>query len=383
MDTDISIVGGGIIGLSTALGLSDYDLNVSVFDTKALSLSENSENLRVYAINQGSIHLFEKLRVWDTIKKTRVGAYEKMHVWDEGSHGVLHFDCVEFAKAYLGYIIEENVIRNALLARLKTKENVRLLPETTLTDVETKEDSIILHGNNRLYKARLLLGADGANSWVKKQLAFNSHEKPYGHHALIATLTLEKSHEKTAWQIFTKHGPLAFLPLSDQHRCSIVFSANKEMINELMSLNDDLFCKAIKKLFQCKLGNVVKTSKRISFPLIERHTRQYVKPRVALLGDALHTIHPLAGLGVNLGLKDVADFLTCVGENPEELDSFSTLRRYERMRKGHNSLVMKTMAGIKHMFSPQGMPSSIRGAGMNFISNCMPLKKIIIQQALM
>jgi 2-octaprenylphenol hydroxylase len=384
MNKNILIVGGGVIGLSAALGLSLAGHTVSVFDSR--SLKPNliyGDDMRVYAINDASKKLFERLGCWEAIVNQRVSPYQKMHVWDAGSEGELHFDCLQFAKPQLGFIIEEQAIKNALLSKLINHPLVTLIENTELLEMDEKANQIVLHTKERLHKGDLLIGADGANSWVKKKARFETKETPYGHHALVAKLKTEKSHDKTAWQIFTPTGPLAFLPLSDPNHSSIVYSSHESHIKHLMGLEEGAFCADIQKAFESKLGKVMETSKRVTFPLVERHTQQYVKPKIALMGDALHTIHPLAGLGVNLGLKDVSAFLDCASDNKDTFPAFSVLRRYERSRKGHNALVIEAMRAIKSTFSFTGFPAMLRGVGMNFISDHFIIKKIIAEHAFM
>lgn len=380
----IIIVGGGVIGLSVALGLSRLGHECVVLDAKALQSDETTQpDKRVYAINDASRCLFESLNIWEAMSKTRVSPYEKMIVWDARSDGTLSFDCVELAKKQLGFIVEERVMRNALIQALSQCSNVLLNGHSTLQGLERKTDEIILQTDKRLFKGQLLIGADGANSWVKKQSEFETKQRAYHHHALVSTIQTEKPHGKTAWQIFTNQGPLAFLPLSDPHLCSIVYSSPKAYTDNLMGLTEPDFLKRVECDFESRLGRLVKTSDRTAFPLFERHTLNYVKPRIVLMGDALHTIHPLAGLGVNLGLKDVACFLACAEHATTELDHFRVLRQYERQRKGHNTMVIKGMAAIKALFSFGGLPAFYRGWGMNLLSQSPFIKNQIAQLAFM
>ncbi len=383
MKQDIIIVGAGVVGLAAAKGLADMDFHVTVIDAGEIKESDltNEQDLRVYAINKASQTLFERLDVWQDIADARISPYEKMHVWESQSQGVLDFDCVEMGECALGHIIEEAVIKNALIKHLANHKHINLISHEKLEHIDVTEQEIKLHGQERIYRANLLIGADGANSWVRTSLHFSCDKRPYHHHALVCMVDVEKSHEKTAYQIFTDDGVLAFLPLKDKHQCSIVWSNNESESERLKKLDDDAFKKALAHTFQHQLGAILQVSKRVSFPLFERVVTPYVKPRVLLMGDALHTIHPLAGLGVNVGLKDVSVFLDGIKDKPEAYSDYLSLRRYERSLKGYHLMMRKTMRALKDIYGQNLIPAPLRSIGMNFISNNHLVKKQVIKKA--
>ncbi len=382
MKTDIAIIGGGIVGLATALSLSQQGLKTVVIDASTIEQQTLAQyDLRNYAINSASSKYLKSLSVWPEVLAQRVSPYRHMTVWDEGSDGVLSFSAQELALSELGFIIEEKVLKNALYQSVLSDDSIQLRTQSKLTSVDVCQDQVFLAFKDQEIQAKLVIGADGANSWLRQHLKFQCQETPYQHHAIVSNVTTEFDHKQTAYQIFTKEGPLAFLPMRELHQCSIVWSVPPEKAETLMALSQDEFLKTLTQTFQNKLGAVTATSKRVSFPLIERVVSPYVKPRVALVGDALHTVHPLAGLGVNLGLSDVAALSKSIADNVTRFDSLRTLRQYERSRKGAVWGTTQLMKMIKATFSDSGIPGPIRALGMNSISQLPFLKKRIIESA--
>jgi 2-octaprenylphenol hydroxylase len=304
-----------------------------------------------------------------------------MYVWDDNSSGVLSFKAQELGLAHLGHIIEERVLKQALLSVIATMDNVSLHVQCTLKSVVVNDDMAFLETSLGDISSKLVIGADGANSWLRKHLSFDCQASPYPHHALVCHVQTEKAHQKTAYQIFLEEGPLAFLPLKNDKQCSIVWSMPKDKAIARMQLSNDEFCQQLEEASQLKLGAISNLSKRVSFPLIERQVNPFIKLRVALVGDALHTIHPLAGLGMNLGLADVDALQKVVQENRRNFDDFLTLRKYERRRKGHVKLITTLMSILSMAFSNAGIPPFLRSIGMNSISQSAFLKSQVIKLA--
>ena len=383
MKKDIIIIGGGIVGLAAAASLASLSLDVAVLDAKPIVKDNNPGlDLRVYAINAASQALFESLNAWPSLAdKELLSAYRNMHVWDANSDGILSFDAQELGQQQLGHIIEERRLKNALLSVIDELPNVSLHGDCQIESVDVNDEAVFLQTSLGDISAKLIIGADGANSWLRQTLAFNCEATPYPHHAIVCHVTTEKEHRKTAYQIFHHDGPLAFLPLLGKNQCSIVWSLPPEKAKVLMAKSDDDFMHSLSDAFQQKLGNVLTVSKRVSFPLIERKVTPFVKSRVALMGDALHTIHPLAGLGVNLGLSDVVSLKRSIVESMSDFDAFRTLRHYERSRKAEVLALTALMSLLSKMFSASGIPSWMRCKVMNLISQSLFLKSRIIQFA--
>jgi 2-octaprenylphenol hydroxylase len=307
-----------------------------------------------------------------------------MTVWEGGRESELRFDAADIGEPDLGHIIENRVIQTALLERLEILDEVNLLCPERVRDIDYQEDRVLVElESGQQLSASLLVGADGARSWVREHTGIGqSIVRDYDQKAIVCVVRTEQGHEYTAWQRFLSTGPLAFLPLPDRHYSSIVWSADTAVADEVMALEDEEFCAAITEAFQSRLGKVSWTSQRAAFPLRGTQAAAYVKPRLALVGDAAHTIHPLAGQGVNLGLLDAA-VLAEVLEGERDPGRYLTLRRYERMRRGENTLMMHSMEGFKRLFGSR-LPiiNELRGAGLSMVNRSPMLKRQFMMQAL-
>lgn len=383
--THITILGGGVIGLTLAGLLAKTGHQITLIDHEHPPSSglKTPYDLRVAAINHASEHIFRSLGVWDAITALRVSPYRKMHVWDENSPAKIDFDCASAGKKYLGHIIEYSVIRQALHQFLLGHKNVHLCYETKPITLQEIQDSMVLTLENGEYlNTKLLVGADGGNSWVAKNGGFTIQSKPYQQSALVTTLKTEQPHKQTARQRFLTKGPLALLPLADPHQTSIVWSTEPGHANHLATLSEDAFHQTLAEAFEYQLGNLHLQDERIVFPLTERRALQYTQSRLALVGDAAHTIHPLAGQGMNLGLLDAAA-LAEVLEGVEDPGKLSILKRYERQRKGENELMIKAMAGFKTLFgSSSALHIHARSLGFLLADNLPFVKNYFMERAM-
>lgn len=383
--SDVLIVGGGIAGLSLAARLGGAGLSVALVDARVPDMQwpADSVDIRVYAITRASERLFADLGVWPRMLELGVSPFRDMRVWDAGGSGAVHFDSAEVGQPHLGHIIESRVIVKALVELLGTLPNVALHWPAAV-ETFTGHGGVTLD-DGRAFEGRLLVGADGANSRVRDAAGIHVREYDYGQRAIVAVVATERSHEETAWQRFLPTGPLAFLPLADG-RSSIVWSAERAEAERLMALDDAAFCGALSQAFELRLGRVTACGERVLFPLRRRHAAAYVRPGVALIGDAAHVIHPLAGQGVNLGLGDVrelADVLIDAVARGRDPGDYAVLRRYERARKGANLAMMSAMDGFKHLFGVGAQPVRfLRSAGMNLFDAAVPLKHRIMQYAM-
>ncbi len=363
---DIAIIGGGIVGSVAALLLSQQSsLKIALIDENKKTDSFS----RVSAISPASKKIFQSLNCWSAIELKGASPYLKMFVWDAESEGKIEFNSSDIAENDLGFIIEDAVIKASLSEALSKQKNIELLSK--------KLDSL------ESVSAKLIIGADGANSWVREQTSLCMKEADYGHTAIVTTVKTETPHQKTAWQRFLKNGPLAFLPLIDPNTSSIVWSMDPEHANKLLALSDDDFCAELSEAFDHKLGKVTHCTKRFSFPLRMRHVKNYIQDNIVLIGDAAHTLHPLAGLGLNLGLKDakcLAEFILAAFQKGRDFSSFNTLRKYERARKSDNALMIKTIGLLKELFASEKVAlKSLRSTGLNVL-NQMPIFKNLLMQ---
>ncbi len=384
---DIAIVGGGLVGLSLAALLGRAGVQVAVLEAKepVLQWPEDSIDLRVYAITRASQRLFIEVGAWAAMQ-ARAGPFRDMRVWDAGGSGDIHFDSAEVGEPCLGHILEGRVIEAALLETLAELPCVRRFCPARVKDFAAAGErrQIELEDGSRL-AARLLVGADGKNSRVRDYAGIHAQVSEYGQQALVAVVATERSHTETAWQRFLPTGPLAFLPLFDG-RSSIVWSATSSEAQRLLQLDDAQFCEALAEAFEHRLGRVLDCGERALFPLLRQSAQHYVGPRIALIGDAAHVIHPLAGQGVNLGLKDareLAETLLMARDQERDFGSLAVLRRYERARKGDNLLMMSVMDGFKHLFGTSAAPLRwARNAGLKLVDSAPALKNQIMRSAM-
>lgn len=389
MKADVLIIGSGIVGLTMALGLSRYNLNIVVVDKHPLPTFQKTKkyDLRVSAITRASMRLFEKLGVWPHLAGERRCAFEKMFVWDHHGTGSIQFDAHEIHETHLGEIIENNHILQALYQCLKNCPNVRLLHQIEPIRWERVDEiNLVTFSNGETTASSLLIGADGANSWVRAQAQIPFVEKSYQQSALVTTVETEQSHQLTAWQCFSPDSILAFLPLPDENKCSIVWSMNDTNIAAVAQWDKERLAKELSLTFEARLGRAKVIDDVVIYPLTMRHVKQYVKPGMALIGDAAHTIHPLAGQGVNLGLLDVAVLLEVIDDALHEDKNFAdyiVLRRYERWRKGENSLMINAMQFFKQFFGQQPMPIvMLRNLGLQITDRIPFLKHFFIRRAM-
>ena len=393
MQADLIIVGAGMVGSALALALKDSGLNILLLDGGSMAVRPFSGEApfepRVSALSMASQRLLERLQVWPGVQARRASPYAQMQVWDGSGTGSIHFSAASVHAESLGHIVENRVVQDALLEALFDSE-VGLLPNARLEQLRRDGDDWLLQlVDGRQLRTPLLVAADGANSSVRQMAGCATREWDYLHHAIVTSVRCADAHQATAWQRFTDDGPLAFLPLrrgEDEHWCSIVWSTVPEEARRLMALDDQAFRQALGKAFEWRLGEILEVDPRLCIPLRQRHAKRYIQPGLALIGDAAHTIHPLAGQGVNLGFLDaatVAEVLLHALRRGEPLASEKTLSRFERRRMPHNLAMMAAMEGFQRLF--QADPLSVRwlrNSGLNLVDGLAEAKALFVRQAL-
>jgi 2-octaprenylphenol hydroxylase len=395
---DVIIVGAGIAGSALACALGNSGLSVAIIETQKPSLEwpEQSNSVsgfdpRVSALTVASENFLTQLDVWQVISERRASPYQFMHVWDADGTASIDFSAREVNQSHLGHIVENRIIVTALMQRLNNLSNVQIIaPSSFDRMVDDGDKKNVLLGDGRCLSAPLIVAADGARSIIREQAGFKTREWDYGHQAIVATVETELGHQQTAWQRFLPAGPLAFLPLntSDGHTdfCSIVWSTLPQEAEVLMAQDDEAFAASLAMAFEHRLGGIKSVSRRFSFPLRQRHAVDYFKPGVVLVGDAAHTIHPLAGQGINIGLQDVqvlAEELLRAQERQLSVGHPSVLSRYQRRRKGNNLLMMAAMEGFKRLFAEPSLTVRwMRNSGMRWVDKTKPLKNKIVRQAM-
>jgi len=396
MQTKVCIVGAGCIGLTLALGLAKAGIEVVVLDSASGDIEVGTEfGLRVSALSLASQALFEKLDVWQNIITTRAQSYQKMDVRDQDSFGKISFTAADFDTEHLGHIVENDVIRQSLITQLNDQDSATLMFNTRYKEIHQSDNDVFLTlENGQPIIAKLLVACDGANSNIRQIFKMPITFWDYDHHAIVATIKTQLPHDNVARQVFLPDGPLAFLPLAEKNTHSIVWSTSPDHAKQLQALNDDEFNKTLMAHFdgQCGLCEVV--SERAAFPLTMRYSKKWLDNRIVLMGDAAHTIHPLAGLGMNLGLKDAALLIDLLSESSQdevisarvekpEFAPYKLLREYERTRKSDAQVHIAMMQGLKELFEGQNpVKKLIRGIGLNLVDNLGPLKQIFGKSAL-
>ncbi|KTD52070.1 2-polyprenyl-6-methoxyphenol hydroxylase [Legionella quinlivanii] len=377
---DVLVAGGGVVGLTAALAMARRQYRVALLDARELKPSE-APDLRVYAVNQASEQLFKALGVWNNIQQSRHSPYEAMLVW-EAKGAAIDFNSRLVGADKLGTIIEEAVIKNALLKALQQLPNVQCDPVTEIIALEPLPDKILIQSKAKSWESQLLIVADGAESPCRKLLKVDIHNWPYHQHALVASVQTELAHQKTAYQIFNGDGPLAFLPLNTPQQCSIVWSTTPARARQLKELPEAEFNQQLTAAFQNKLGQVEVISPRFQFPLHMRHVKQYAGAHWMLTGDAAHTIHPLAGLGLNVGLQDIAEWIAIVDRSGKKAFSKTMLAEYQRARKASVWQTILLMQALKSGFANPLPPLRLlREFGLKFCNQLTPLKRLFIEHA--
>ncbi|BCY04258.1 2-octaprenyl-3-methyl-6-methoxy-1,4-benzoquinol hydroxylase [Stutzerimonas stutzeri] len=394
MQADLIIVGAGMVGSTLALALEGSGLDILVLDASPLEAADfdpqGGFEPRVSALSAASQRIFERLGAWPGMSARRVSPYTDMHVWDGSGTGQIHFSAATVHAEVLGHIVENRVVQDALLETMQRRGGQRLLGAARLERLErTPQGWQLTLDDGRQLNAPLLVAADGANSAVRRLAGCETREWDYLHQAIVTSVRCSEPHQRTAWQRFTDDGPLAFLPLErdgDQHWCSIVWSVTELEARRLMALDDAAFRAALGRAFEQRLGEVEEVDPRLCIPLRQRHAKRYVQPGLALIGDAAHTIHPLAGQGVNLGLLDAAVLAEVIeaamarGERPEDI---RVLSRFERRRMPHNLAMMAAMEGFERLFQADPLPLRwLRNTGLKAVQALPEAKALFVRQAL-
>lgn len=386
---DVVIAGGGMVGLAVACGLQGSGLRIAVLEKSqpAEMVADAPPGLRVSAINAASERLLQHLDVWSAILALRAAPYHGMQVWDRDSFGHIAFDDDQQALTHLGHIIENQVIHQALWQKASQLSDVTLIAPAQLQQVAFGDnEAFVTLQDGNMMSARLLIAADGANSWLRNKADIPLTFWDYQHHALVANIRSERPHEAVARQVFHGDGILAFLPLSDPHLCSIVWSVSPQEASRLQSMPEDLFNQQLSVAFDMRMGLCRVESERQTFPLMGRYARNFAAHRLALVGDAAHTVHPLAGQGVNLGFMDAAELIGEIRrlhQQGKDIGQHLYLRRYERSRKHSAALMLAGMQGFRELFDGENPAKKLlRDVGLKLANTLPGVKPRLLKQAM-
>jgi 2-octaprenylphenol hydroxylase len=381
---DVVVAGAGMIGCTCAALIAQSGVRVALVDPNPIKLEHNRPNqVRVSALNLSTETILCALGAWPFLKAESLSPFRQIDVWDENSNGQITFSAADVGLSHLGHIIPNQHIRSALIARMAQLNTLDCLPGQRIEAFDANDSAIrITLSSGRTTSCQLLIGADGTASTIRSLAQISVDKYFYDHKAIVATIITDKPHHEIARQIFLDTGPLALLPLKDG-RSSIVWSCSLERFDELEKLDNDAFSTALSRASEYRLGTIRVISRRASFFLIRQHAQRYIAPRVALIGDAAHTIHPLAGLGANIGFSDakaLAKVVNHTSQQGRDIGNYSVLRRYERERRGGVHITSSFMDILDHSFkSSHPLVRTSRGFGFNLINNLDPLKSILIR----
>ncbi len=399
MKYDVVIVGAGLVGqaIATALvqGAQQKKLRIALIDPTfrdhepASGADLADYDLRVSALTAKTQAFLTCLGAWQKIPLQRLSPYTGMHVWDAEGTGSVTFDAADLHAPCLGHIVENRQTLWAIQQCLQEAQAVDVLTQKVryLDNRNTEGYTPVVLDNNDTLLAKLVIGADGALSRVRQWAGLPTTEWDYGHHAIVATVRLEQPLQATAWQRFRPQGPLALLPLpGDEHLASIVWSTSPAEADAVLAMDEDGFNAALTQAFEGRLGRVRASSAKARFPLRQRHAHDYWCEGVVLAGDAAHTIHPLAGQGVNLGFKDaetLAEDILRAHSKGLDLGGELVLRRYQRRRQADNLCTMAAMEGFKQLFAAdQPLLRLLRNEGMRLFDKLLPVKQYVMMKAM-
>jgi 2-polyprenylphenol 6-hydroxylase len=391
---DVVIVGGGPVGACLGALLARgadgaAGLAVAVLEPRVPTPLADDAPLeaRVVAISRASEHVLARAGAWARIRGPRLSPYERMRIWHESvapaSDAVLVFDAADVGEPNLGYIVENRQLQCALLEAF-TQAGGRIEP-APLAALEITEESVRVHTALGLLTARLVVGADGAQSALRQAAGLTVETSAYGQSAIVASVATAKPHEATAWQRFMKDGTLAFLPLADG-TSSIVWSADDQLAATLVALDAAGFAAELDRASDLALGATRLVSERLSFALNRLSAQRYVAQRVALIGDAAHVVHPLAGQGVNLGLLDAAALAQQVAAavaRREDPGALGVLRAYERWRKSEVAAMRTAIDAFDRLLAHgTGPVARLAQRGLSWVNRSQELRRFFIRRAL-
>lgn len=382
----IVIIGGGMVGASAALALCQLGCSVVLVESNPVDDCRDQQapyRLRVSAIQRSSEQLLKRLGVWPEIAARRSLPFTRMHIQDENGFRTL-LDAQDLHEPNLGHLIENDVITAAIWSVLKQQPLCQIEQATPIAAAQEADGHWrVTLSNGQLIRTPLLIGADGANSQVRRWLGLEQSIHDYHQHCIVGTVTTERDHQQTCWQHYRNEGPFALLPLAEK-TCSIAWYVSSNQVEQTLSLNAEQQSQAMTQASALMLGQLTPVGQLAAFPLVKRQTEHYVGRNALLIGDAAHTLHPQAGQGVNLGFLDVIALqktLQNAIERCQPIGDERVLKHYERARKHDAALVQNSMDGLNWLFANQPIAKGLRQLAQP-VSQLNSVKAIVSAQGL-
>jgi 2-polyprenylphenol 6-hydroxylase len=385
---EVVVVGGGMVGAVAACALAEGGVQVALLECRQpeRQWAEDSVDIRVSALTKASQNILQTVGAWEAMEEKGISPFHDMRVWDTEADGKLHFDCAETEFSELGHIVENRITVAALWELMESLPTLSILCPAKVTATQITNDCRrLLLDDDRSIEAELVIAADGRDSVLREMIGIDVTGWSYNQDGLVATVATENSHQATAWQRFLPEGPLAFLPLRNGH-CSIVWTLSSVTAKEHLKLTDAEFLLILEQASDGILGKMQEVGPRASFPLRFQYANRYTDERFALIGDAAHAMHPLAGQGANAGLLDaaaIAELIISCRKHGRPVGGHRVLRQYERWRKADNLIMMSSMDIINKIYGRSLRPiAPLRSAGMNWINRSRTLKNYFNRYAM-
>ncbi|MEH6471790.1 MAG: UbiH/UbiF/VisC/COQ6 family ubiquinone biosynthesis hydroxylase [Halopseudomonas sp.] len=385
---DIAIVGGGMVGATLACALADSGLQILLLEAQAPLpfAAEQPHDLRVSALSPASQTLLQKIGAWHGVEQRRLCPYRRMRVWETSGRGDTLFDAADIDQPVLGHIVENRILQLALWQQIAQCDNIRIHCPGIIEQLDYRPSgSQLICQDGSRFQSKLLVAADGGQSWVRQQVGIGVHNWSYPQQALVAYVRTAYPQQDITWQRFVPSGPQAFLPLSG-HYGSVVWYNTPDQVRRLSGLSGTDFLAELQRTFPTELGDIEAVLGRASFPLRSQYALQYVKPGVALVGDAAHMIHPLAGQGVNIGLLDAAQLAENISQAVaagEDWAAIELLQRYQQTRQQHNLMMMGGMDLLCRGFSNDSGPLKlVRNVALELVQRISPARKTAMKLAM-
>lgn len=385
---DVCIIGAGIVGLTTACLLLSRGFSVAIVEASPLEKESalGALDSRVSAINAVSWELLQEIITTEELSSDHYCALERIVAWDSHGGAEISFDAGEVNRSHLGVIIENRILVHALLSRVKTFSQAQLFLGERPSQLIVENDGARVVLESVEVDCRCVIGADGVFSWTRQMVQAKTLDRPYKHHAIIGVVEAEVDHQHTAYQNFLPTGPIGLLPLHHKRHYGFVWSLKSDLVSDMLNRSEADLSDEVSQALDWRLGDLKLKTPLKSIPLAMRHAEQYAYFRVALVGDAAHSMHPLAGQGVNLGLMDavcLANTMIEAGDRDRDIGLLSVLRRYERRRKLDNQVMMGLMRMFLEVFSNENPTwSLVRQYGLSLSQNTPWMKRLFIRYAM-